>query len=402
MPEEQPLLRRPRRRLWPALALAAAVAAAGSWYVMADEASQSSTGPKSTPVAVTRGDIEEIITAQGKLEPKQYVDVGSQVSGQLQKVHVEIGDEVKSSDLIAEIDPRIYQARVAADQSKIKTLEAQSRQQQAQVEQARNTLRRNEDLKKSSAISEQVYEDATTAVKIAEAQLLSVEAQIEEAQSALSGDQVNLTYTSIYAPIAGTVVLQDIREGQTLNASQSAPRIVQLADLDTMTVRAQVAEADIMRLKAGMEAYFKTLGSGDRRWTGTIRQVLPSPEVVNDVVLYNVLIDVANKDRQLMTGMSTQIFFVLGNAHDVPLVPTAALIRRAPGKDTAAGEAYQVRVREGGQAPVEKVVLVGLMDRTQAEVRSGLEVGDEVLVPQLRTETGNAAGRGGRARTPRL
>ena len=342
-----PVRRSPR--LWSLAVLAAALLAAAAWYLLADT-SQSSVGPEPVAVAVTRGDIEEIVTSQGKLEPKQYVDVGSQVSGQLQKLHVAIGDEVKAGDLIAEIDPRLYEAHVDADQAKLKTLEAQRRQQEAQVAQARQTLKRNEGLKKSSAISEQVYEDAMTAVKIAEAQLLSVEAQIEEGNSALDGDKVNLTYTRIYAPMAGTVVLQDMREGQTLNANQSAPRIVQLADLDTMTVRAQVAEADIMRLKPGMAVYFKTLGSGERRWNGTVRQVLPSPEVVNDVVLYNVLVDVPNADRQLMTGMSTQIFFVLGTAKDVPLMPTAALIRRAASAPPADGEAYQVRVRDGAGA----------------------------------------------------
>jgi membrane fusion protein, macrolide-specific efflux system len=390
-----PVRRSPR--LWSLAVLAAALLAAAAWYLLADT-SQSSVGPEPVAVAVTRGDIEEIVTSQGKLEPKQYVDVGSQVSGQLQKLHVAIGDEVKAGDLIAEIDPRLYEAHVDADQAKLKTLEAQRRQQEAQVAQARQTLKRNEGLKKSSAISEQVYEDAMTAVKIAEAQLLSVEAQIEEANSALDGDKVNLTYTRIYAPMAGTVVLQDMREGQTLNANQSAPRIVQLADLDTMTVRAQVAEADIMRLKPGMAVYFKTLGSGERRWNGTVRQVLPSPEVVNDVVLYNVLVDVPNADRQLMTGMSTQIFFVLGTAKDVPLMPTAALIRRATSAPPADGEAYQVRVRDGAGAS-EKIVYVGLMDRTRAEVKSGLELGEEVLVP---TPRGQTEGSGGRSRGPRM
>ena len=400
MPNESlPPVRR-SRRLWTVAVLAAAVVAAAVWYLVADT-TQSSARPEPVAVAVTRGDIEEIVTAQGKLEPKQFVDVGSQVSGQLQKLHVDIGDEVKSGDLIAEIDPRIYESRVDADQAKLKTLEAQRRQQEAQVAQARQTLKRNEDLKKSSAISEQVYEDALTALKIADAQLLSVEAQIEEANSALDGDKVNLTYTRIYAPMTGTVVLQDMREGQTLNASQSAPRIVQLADLDTMTVRAQVAEADIMRLKPGMAVYFKTLGSGERRWNGTVRQVLPSPEVVNDVVLYNVLVDVANADRQLMTGMSTQIFFVLGTARDVPLVPTAALVRPAPTAPPADGEAYQVRVRDGGGAS-DRVIYVGLMDRTRAEVRSGLAPGEEVLVPPSLAQSENSGDRSRGPRTPRL
>lgn len=390
-----------KSRWFLSLVVICALLAGGAWYFYAGGTSRSGEEPTGPTAEVTRGSIEEVVTAQGKLEPKDYVDVGSQVSGQLQKLHVTIGDDVKQADLLAEIDPRLYQSRVDADQAKMKTLEAQRQQQQVQVDQARQTLDRNAGLAKSNAISQQVYEDAETALKIAEAQLLSVEAQTEEAQSTLNGDKVNLTYTSIYAPMAGTVVLQDMREGQTINASQSAPRIVQLADLDTMTVRAQVAEADIMRVKPGLKVYFKTLGSGERRWWGTVRQILPSPETVNDVVLYDVLVDVDNSDRQLMTGMSTQMFFVLGRAKDVPLVPTAALLRRMPSADGAEGQAYQVRVVDGKGA-VEKVVHVGLMDRTNAEVKSGLDVGDVIFVSRPKSDDAQQTNRSRSTRMPRL
>src|SRR5690606_5486139 len=109
-------------------------------------------------------------------------------------------------------------------------------------------------------------------------------------------NKANLNYTSIYAPMSGTVVRQDAREGQTVNANQQAPIILQIANLETMTVRAQVAEADVTRLAAGMDVYFTTLGAQGRRWYGTVRQVLPAPEIVNEVVLYNVLVDVDNSD----------------------------------------------------------------------------------------------------------
>lgn len=329
---------------------------------------------------VKPGQIEEVVTAQGTLEPKEYVDVGAQVSGQLKKIHVELGDIVKKGDLLAEIDPKIYDALVQADQAKLRTLQAQLAEQEAQVTFANLQYQRNKRLIKSKAISQEVLEDSDTSVKVANAKAESLKAQIEEAQSTLEGDQTNLSYTKIYAPMDGTVVVQTSREGQTLNASQTAPVIVQLANLDTMTVRAQVAEADVMRIKLGAEVYFTTLGSLERRWHGTVRQILPTPEIINNVVLYNALVDVDNKDRQLMTGMSTQMFFVLGKAENAPLIPFAALGKRLPEKDNENGQAFQVLVQEKGVLK-PRMIHVGLMNRTMVEVRSGLSKEDKVAVP---------------------
>lgn len=330
---------------------------------------------------VERGSIEEVVTAQGTLEPREYVDVGAQVSGQLEKLLVDIGDTVKAGDLIAEIDAEVYESEVAGNEARVKTLQAQVAEQQALVVQARQKKERNAKLVKNQAISQEVYEDAVTALSVAEARLRSLNAQLEEGISTLEGNRANLNYTRIYAPMEGTVVSQSAREGQTLNASQTAPVIVQLADLDLMTVRAQVAEADIIKLREKMSVYFTTLGSGARRWQGEVRQILPTPEIINDVVLYNVLVDVNNEDRQLMSGMSTQMFFVLGGAQDVPLIPASALNKRQPDQDSDAGQAYEVIVLAQGEPPERRTVHVGYSDRSFAEVRDGLEEGEQVVLP---------------------
>jgi macrolide-specific efflux system membrane fusion protein len=329
---------------------------------------------------VRKGDIEITVTAQGKLEPKDYVDVGAQVSGQIKKLHVDIGSIVKKGDLIAEIDPKVYQSQVEGDEARIKTLQAQIIEQKAEIKQAEQKLSRNQTLIRTQAISQEALEDTQTALDIARAQLLSLDAQLEEAQSTLTGNKASLGYTKIYAPMDGTVVDQQTKEGQTINASQTAPVIVQVANLDVMTVRAQVAEADVGKLTPDMPVYFTTLGAQGRRWQGVIRQILPTPETVNDVVLYNVLVDVDNKDRQLMTGMTTQIFFVQGSVQGVPLLPVAALGKRAPEADDGQNKGYVVHVLDG-KTPREKTIAVGLMDRTQAQVVSGLAPGDRVLLP---------------------
>ncbi len=342
-------------------------------------------------VKVTRATIEETVTAQGKLEPKEFVDVGAQVSGQLEKLHVEIGDDVKKGALIAEIDPQIYVAQVAADEARLKTLRAQLAEQQAQVEFSQSVYARNQKLVKADAVSKETLESSLKEFKAAQARTNSFKAQLEEAQSQLDANKANLGYTKIYAPIDGTVVSQTSKEGQTLNANQTAPVIVQVANLDTMTVRAQVAEADVSRLKPGMTVYFNTLGS-ERRWTSTLRQLLPSPDgTVTDVVLYNALVDVVNTDKALMTGMSTQMFFQLGTAENALVIPARALGKKLPD-----GERYEVTVKTKKGIETREVA-IGLMNRTQAEVQSGLTEGEEVAIP-----TTDATGAAKARRVPRI
>ncbi|MGE0116650.1 MAG: macrolide transporter subunit MacA [Dongiaceae bacterium] len=377
--------RRPRRRLiWSGLLLIV-LAAAG---LFAWREWQAAAAPEIRTVAVVRGDIERTVTALGALQPKDYVDVGAQVSGQLKQVHVEIGDRVEKGALLAEIDPTVFETRVRTNKANLENLKAQLDQQQAELALSRKQLKRNQALFKAKAISQDTLETSETQVEVGEARSAALAAQIDAAQATYDGDVANLGYTKIYAPMSGTIVSQTALEGQTLNANQSAPVIVRIADLQTMTVKAQVAEADVVRIKTGMPVYFTTLGLPDRRWQATVRQVLPTPEIVNDVVLYNVLIDVGNDDGVLMTDMTAQVFFVLGRAADVPLVPVAALgSRRADSADE-----YQVRVLEDGRMN-RRVVKVGLTDRASAEVVSGLEVGDRVILDAA----ASAESAGGRA-----
>ncbi|MFZ3032553.1 MAG: macrolide transporter subunit MacA [Parvibaculum sp.] len=325
-------------------------------------------------VLVTRGDIEQSVTALGSLEPKNYVDVGAQVSGTLEKVHVEIGDLVTKGQLLAEVDPTVYESTVAADRASMKDLQAQIKGQQAQLALAQIQNRRNQQLLKNNAVSKDTAETSAAQVKLYAANIEASKAQLEKAQSTLDGDLANLSYTKIYAPMVGTVTSQTTLQGQTLNSRQSAPTILQIADLTTMTVKAQVAEADVSKLKPGMPVYFTTLGMPERKWRSTVRQILPTPETINDVILYNALIDIKNPDKALMTSMTAQVFFVLGEATDVPLVPVTALKPAQNGDE----KSYRVSVMEGG-SPKTRIVKIGLQNRLSAQVLSGLKVGDEVV-----------------------
>ncbi len=339
-----------------------------------------------TLTAVSQGDIEETVIAQGTLEPKEFVNVGAQVSGQLTKLYVQVGEDVSASQLIAEIDPRVYESRLEETQAQVKAL-------RAQLDLAKQQHARNAQLVEAQAVSKDAFETTLANMK-------NLEAQIEQATSQLNEAKTNLGYTKIYAPIAGTVVSQTTKVGQTLNANQTAPTVVEVANLDTMTVRAQVAEADVGKVTPNMPVYFTTLGS-DTRWQTVVGQVIPSPEVVNDVVLYNVLADIANTDRSLMTGMSTQMNFVVGEAKGAVLVPVTALGKKR-GR-VATGTKYEIFVpeREGSETMVSKTIVVGLMNRSMAEVKSGLKVGDTVAVPTA-TSSGSSSSGGRRAMGPRF
>ena len=336
---------------------------------------------------VVRGDIENFISATGTLEPRDYVEVGAQVSGQVQKIHVAEGDRVKAGDLVAEIDATVFETRVQNAEAGLEANRAQLRQLQAELELAQLRARRNDNLYRQKAVSEDTLFESRANVKILRAQISAKQAQIKADTASLAGDKATLNYARIYAPISGTVVSISVREGQTINASQNAPVLLKIADLSVLTLRAEVSEADVTRLRRGMPVYFKTFGGGPRRWHSTLRQVLPTPTVVNDVVLYQALVDIDNDDGVLMDAMTAQVFFVLQQAHHTLIVPLGAVSRSGSGvgagsemgKRSEARERSEVKVQRDG-ALVTTPVTTGVRNRTHVEITAGLEEGERVVV----------------------
>ena len=373
----------PHRPTWllAAAAIAALLAAAAaSLTLWQDDAPRYRTEP------VRRGDIEKSIAALGSLQPKEYVDVGAQVSGQLKRVHVEVGQAVQQGALLAEIDPTLYAAQVAADEASLRNLQAQLKQQEAELRLARQTHERNRGLFRERAVSQELLEGSEAALEVAAARKAALEAQIQQAQSTLQSDQANLEYTRIYAPMSGTVVSQSAVAGQTLNNRQTAPIILRIANLGTMTAEAQVTEADIVRIGVGMPVYFTTLGLPERRWQGRVRQVMPTPETVNDVVLYKVLVDVDNADGALMTDMTAQMFFLQGRAENTLLAPAAALTPSGGGEDR-----YRARVLVDGEVQTREV-RVGLASRTEMQVLEGLAEGELLVTGEIKPPAAASAG----------
>ena len=358
--------------------------AAAGWWGWRQWSAAGQLGYVTQTVAV--GTLEKVVTALGSVQPKDYVDVGTQVSGQLRELHVQIGDTVQKGQLLAEVDPTVYATRVAADKASLRDLQAQRARQASVLQLAEVQKKRTRELLALSAASQDAVDMADAAAAQARATLESLAAQIDKAQSTLAGDEANLGYTKIYAPMDGVVVSQPVFKGQTVNSAQQAPTLMRVANLDVMTVNAQVAEADVPQLKPGMPVYFTTLGHAERRYQSRIRQILPTPEKVNDVVLFTVLIDIDNRARELMTSMTTQTFFVLGRAENLPVVPLSALRPLGEG-----GKLYGARVlTENGIE--RRQVKVALSSRTEAAIASGLAAGETLIVSDGRPRAGKAGG----------
>lgn len=327
---------------------------------------------------VERGDIEDVVTATGTVQPLEFVDVGAQVSGQLKKLHIEVGSVVKEGDLLAEIDPTVFLANVDARRANLRNQQATMKDRQAQLTLAELQYQRQKNLMAADATTRESLQTAEASLRSARAQIEALQAQIEQTQSSLRADEANLNYAKIYAPMSGTVVSLTARQGQTLNANQSAPIILRIADLSTMTVQAQVSEAEVGKLFKDMDVYFTTLGSQGRRWYGALRKVEPTPTVTNNVVLYNALFDVANRNLSLLPSMTTQVFFIAATAKDALLVPTAAVsLSRGTGrkgtqrKPTDSGKAGEtaMKTEQTQSAPAEDK-LAGM---SREERRAALE-----------------------------
>lgn len=343
---------------------------------------------------VKRADLEDVVTSLGKLEPATYVDVGAQISGQLLNLHVELGSVVKKGDLLAEIDPRTQEAKVEADKATLANLEASLAERQANLVQAQRNHKRDASLRKQNAASELAAQTSETEFKVAQAQVQAVEAQIRQARATLETNQLNLSYTKIYAPIAGTVVTLDVKEGQTLNNNQTAPQILRIAELEVMTVRASVSEADVNKLRSGMDVYFTTVGDSATRYYAKVQKILPSYTEENDVILYDVTFDVENPDGVFLPAMNTQVFFVRSQAHDVLSLPVQVL--PAGNRDA---RKVTVAVQTKDKREERREITLGVRTRTAVEVVEGLNEGDTVTVAATAARQNSG---GMRAMTPRF
>lgn len=345
-------------------------------------------------------DIEETVLASGVLRPSKVVDVGAQVSGQIRSLNVALGDHVARGELIATIDPATQRNALLIARAGLDQQRAERRAQEAVVEQDRLQSQREAATLAAEASSRQEEEAADAALKGAEAKLAAIDAQIRQASLSVDTAKVNLGYTKIVAPMDGVVIAAAAEKGQTVNAVQSAPTIVKLADLQTMTVKAQISEADVVRVRPGQSVYFTILGDPDHRYLARLQAIEPAPEAASSLssttggpsggaVYYDGLFETPNADGRLRPGMTAEVSIVLASARHVLTIPSAALTPTGvPGRAT-------VRVLEDpGVQPSVREVRVGINNAVTAQVLSGLREGEQVVI-------GRGGASGGADSTPR-
>ncbi|MGY8565031.1 efflux RND transporter periplasmic adaptor subunit [Stenotrophomonas rhizophila] len=389
-----------RGRVLLLIAALVVVVAIVAWTLRKPSAPTLATSP------VTRGDLEQTVEATGVIDAYKLVSVGAQASGQIKSLKVQLGDTVRQGDLIAEIDATTQQNAVLNAQASLDQVIAQRAVQQASLRQAELEFARQQQMLAAEATSRAEYDTAEAQLKTARAQVKSYEAQIKGRETELGTANANLAYTRITAPMDGTVVAVVAEEGRTVNANQTAPTIVMLARLDLVTVNAEVSEADVVKIKAGMPVYFTTLGDPDRKYHATLRQINPAPSSIasdsssssssssssaSTAVYYNALFDVENPDGTLRIDMTAQVSVLLKQARGVLTIPSVAL-----GPKARDGQ-YVVRVADADGMPQPRKVRIGINTGSSAEVLSGLKEGEKVVVGEgSATPAANSGGsRGG-------
>ena len=329
--------------------------------------------------AVERGDVESTVVAAGILQPSKYVDVGAQTSGKLKSLKVQRGDQVAKDQLLAEIDPVLADTALTAANATLESMTSQRSVKQTQLVLATAQRDRNEKLSQELLISDSDRDVTQANYDVARADVASLSAQMKQATAAVDTATANRGYTKITAPMAGEVVSISTLEGQTLNANQQAPTILRIADISTVTVWAQVSEADIVRVRPGQGVYFTVLGSA-RRWNGTIRQILPTPELINNVVFYDVLFDIPNSEGELKIQMTAQVFIVLAQAKGVLLIPTAAV------GNASEGASLKVQVLKANGSVGQRAIKIGIKSEIMTEVTEGLKEKEQVVLGGMATQ----------------
>jgi macrolide-specific efflux system membrane fusion protein len=353
--------------------------------------------PRYATAHAVLADLEETVLASGTLQAFKQVSVGAQASGQLKSLKVALGEQVEKGQLIAEIDSLTQQNSLRTAQAALESVRAQRVAKQALVKSAELAWRRQNEMFAQNASSREAFESAEATMNTTRADVAALDAQIAQATIAVDTAKINLGYTKITAPIAGIVVAVVTQEGQTVNANQQAPTIVKLAKLDTLTVKAQISEADIIRVSPGQQVYFTILGEPDNRYHATLRAIEPAPDSIStdtttssstsssstssstsssssSAIYYNGLFEVPNPDKKLRISMTAQVNIVLKQTRQAVSIPATAL-----GKRSSAGT-YPVRVLGKDGAVDTRQVTVGINNTVNAEILRGLQAGEIVIV----------------------
>lgn len=332
-------------------------------------------------------DIVKQVFATGTVEGSTEVDVGAQVSGQILTLHVKTGDEVKKGDLLCEIDPKIQENTLRAAEAEVLMISAKIRAKEAEIKKLSADYKRKAGLKKIDATSKQELEASEAAYEIAKAELDQLNAQYTQDLVSVDDAKTNLGYTKITAPMDGTVYGVVVSEGQTVNANQTTPTILRMAVMDTVVVKTEISEADVVNVAPGMECTFTVLGLPYREFKAVLGRVAPAPSSYESssstssssssssstAIYYNADLLVENEDRVLRKDMTADVTINIDSRSQVLALPLTAL--RSEGSDTAT-----IYVLDDQKQVRERQVGIGIRDDRFVEITSGLESGESVVI----------------------
>lgn len=366
--------------------------------------------PTYLSATATVADIQDVVLASGTVKAYKQVSVGAQVSGQIKSLKVVLGERVKKGQLVAEIDSMTQANTLASTEFTLQNLQAQLRSKEATLKQAQLAYERQKTMLAGDASSRENFETAEATLNATRADIAGLQAQIKDGAIKVDNARVNLGYTRITAPIDGQVVAIVAQEGQTVNANQATPTIIKVARMDTVTIKAQISEADVVRVKPGLPVYFTILGDPDHRYRTTLRAIEPAPDSIlqdetsasslstssssatSTAIYYNGLLDVPNPEGKLRISMTTQVNIVLSEAKNAVLVPSTAL-----GEKDAQGS-YLVRVLDEQGLAHDRRVKIGINTNAQVQITEGLQAGERVVTGTAvagATESSNSSERRG-------
>jgi HlyD family secretion protein len=416
------LQRKHTRRLWIALAVLAVAGGAAAAYALIWK--RRDGGVEYQTAAAERGSLSSQVTASGTLSPLVTVQVGSQVSGRILELRADFNARVEKGQVIARIDPQLFQTEVAKARASYSTARAQVARAEAELAQASRNHDRTSSLAQQQLVAAAEVDSSLAAQQTAQASLAAARAQVSQAKAAVDQAETNLELTTIVSPISGIVISRNVDVGQTVAASLQAPTLFTIAeDLAKMEVHTSVAESDVGRLTAGMQVEFTVDAYPSDRFKATVKEVRYSPQTVQNVVTYDAVVAVDNSDLKLRPGMTADVTFLIEKREGVVLVPNAALRFRPPQKvldeigwtppaeRARPGGAGRVRGAEGagrpGAAsgsgpggkpgrerasrrlvwkltaagvPAPAMIEIGISDGKMTEVVSGLAEGETVIV----------------------
>jgi len=380
------------RKVFYALIIVLLILLAGAAYGV--HSIMSGTAAPLISQAIGRGDIEKTVLATGILKPSAQVNVGAQVNGQLKKLYVRAGDRVTKGQLLAEIDPTLQQSELRKSEAELDSAVAQKQASLYTLTQYQLELKRQLQMDRDGSGTKSNLEQAQAKVDTQKAQIKVNEAQIVQAQMALETAKANLGYTRILAPVDGQVLGIVTKEGQTVVSSQTAPTILVLANVDTMTVQTRISETDILKVHPGQPLWFYVVADPKHRYQSVMGTLQDAPnDALQDestssqtqqpsAVYYNGVFSVPNPDHLLRTSMTAQVFIITEQAKNVLRLPVMAL------GQPLGDDRFQVQVVNGDKTE-QRVIRAGINDRQFVEVKDGLSEGEHVVVMQNEGETAN-------------